>query len=173
MKITKTDNRDNNITRRTHTFIYELKVENTGDVDFEEGDNLKVTDTVPSEFRIIAITSGGHVDGQNVTWNIKNLAKGEKKTLKIEVQVKSDAKLNTSICNTGKVSFEDGVRDQDKECITVEGPTPTPQVAATITPAPRGPINVPITAPTGPESMGVLASLLGMSGLGVVLKRFW
>ncbi|MEK7557195.1 MAG: hypothetical protein AAB538_04420 [Patescibacteria group bacterium] len=175
MRVAKVHNRTEGITRRGHTFIFEIEVENTGDQKFEKGHNLEVSDTIPTHFTIRRITSGGKTDPDNkqrVIWGGIELEPGQKKTFEIEVRVNDDAPL-AEICNTATVSFEEGVRDQDTKCITVKE---APKVAATIAPTPKlvTPVGVPITAPTGAPAAAALAtSLFGTGSLAFFLRKFW
>jgi uncharacterized repeat protein (TIGR01451 family) len=74
-------------------------------------DNVVVTDTIPSELRILSVSNGGSITGQKITWNLGNFSPGEKEMiLTVNVKAKEDSKglvNNIAILTVGDNKFQD------------------------------------------------------------------
>lgn len=165
VEISKTDHRE--ITRPGHTLTYDIKITNTGDSDVHD---FKIVDTVPGQLKIISVSDDGDQDGNTVTWSNIYLDAGESKIVHITVKVKADTANGHLLTNRVKVASED--HDLTASSVDFTVVERQPQVAAVVTPAATTQIvNVPITAQTGAGLAGMILTLLGGSGLSLVLRR--
>jgi hypothetical protein len=145
---------------------YEIVVKNTGNVKI---DDVEVTDTAPSGVTIKEVTGDGKVEGQKITWPKFALSESEEISFFITVQVKADADSGRTLTNVVKARSEDkGISATDTDTTVVEVER-KPQVAAKT----DGPKPVPVSARTGAGALGALATLLGGSGLSVIVRRTW
>ncbi len=164
IRVSKTDHKD--ITRPSHTLTYEILVENTGDKDMQD---IRVTDTLPSNLIIKNIGQGGVAEGNIVRWTNISLDEDQSKTLTVMVEVKSDTKNNTSLHNVVTAKSDDhDVSDEATDDTLVKV---LPQVAGIkTTPAPQP---VPVSAKTGMEGAAALAlsTLMGGSGLTYMIRK--
>lgn len=165
VEISKTDHRE--ITRPGHTLTYDIKITNTGDSDVHD---FKIVDTLPGQVEIVSISDDGSKDGNTVTWPSIRLDAGESKIVHITVKIKADTANGHLLTNRVKVTSEDhGLNASSVDFTVVER---KPQVAAVVTPAATTQIvHVPITAQTGAGLAGMILTLLGGSGLSLVLRR--
>ena len=90
--------------KQGENLTYTITVENKGDATAK---NVVIKDTLPEgvEFKS-ANNEGKMVDG-TITWNIGELAAGEKKTVTVVVSVPSDATVGEIISNTAVVTSDD------------------------------------------------------------------
>lgn len=165
LSISIVDDRD--VTRPGHTFTYQIRVENTGDVKISDA---KIVDRLPGQLEIIGVSDDGDIDGQNVTWSNIVLSPGEHLTVWVKVKVKLNTANGTLLTNRAKVTSDDeGLSASAVEFTVVER---LGQVAATVIEAtPIQIMNVPITAKTGMGIVGTLFTLFGGSGLAFVTRR--
>ncbi|MEX0649416.1 MAG: DUF11 domain-containing protein, partial [Candidatus Andersenbacteria bacterium] len=160
LKVAKTDSRD--VTRPGHTLTYSIEVENTGEVDLQD---VQVVDTVPGQLIVTAVSSGGSIDGQVVTWNNVAIEADQKKSFSITVKVK-DNTTNGHILHNVVVAKSDDhdLKDEDSDDTRVEKPA----VKGTTVVVPQP---VPVTAKTGAGAMALASILSGAAGLVVTLRK--
>jgi len=160
LSVSKTDHRD--ITRPGHTATYEITVKNTGEVDLND---IKVIDYVPSYLSVTSIEGGGTKDGSNVIWEGLHLDPNQTGTLRFTVKVNDNAPNGYVLNNRVVASSNDrDLRDEATDTTIVERPGQVLSVVNT-------PIPVPITAKTGAEFTGIISTLLGGSGLALIVRR--
>lgn len=172
ISVSKTDNRD--ITRPGHSLTYTITVTNHGDIDL---DDLRLEDAIPSELRITATTSGGSIVDHNVIWSNVSLDAGQSRQFQVRGTVRTTT--GNGIVLTNEVDADSADHDLhadafDKTTVehlgTVAGDfVITDEAATTIT----GSSGVPISAPTGAGSLGLLSALLGGGSLTYIFRRMW
>lgn len=160
LEIVKSDG-GRNLTRPQHSFTYELKATNTGEVDLHD---VVISDTIPSPFKILSASEGGTIDGQTVKWENVVLESGKNKRVSITVQTKTSAKSQTNVCNVARAESKDhGLEAEDEECIDIEKQA----VKAAVVVKPKA---VQVTAKTGAGLSAVVITLLGATGLTMTRK---
>jgi uncharacterized repeat protein (TIGR01451 family) len=90
------------------TASYDIVLSNTGDVPLT---GVVVTDTAATETSIVS-AQGGTVSGNTATWNIGELAAGQKRTLNIKMMSKTPGRF----CNTASVTTTQGLKDSSQAC---------------------------------------------------------
>lgn len=111
-----------------------------------------VTDDVPSSTGVAGVSSGGSVNGSQITWNLGNMAPGSAVTLSFSVTVGGSAPNGGSLSNTAAATYQGGSVQNTNNSVTVVAPTDTPTASSTPqapavavvypNPSSGGPVNV-------------------------------
>ncbi|MEX0649842.1 MAG: hypothetical protein WD200_02490 [Candidatus Andersenbacteria bacterium] len=162
INVEKTDNRE--ITRPGHTLSYSIEVENTGDQDLQD---IRVTDEVPSQLIVSAVSDSGSIDGQTVVWSNVSLEAGQKKSFAITVKVRDNTKNGHILHNVVTAKSDDhDVEDEATDDTRVE----KTEVKGTTVVVPP-PVAVPVTAKTGAGIVALVSIIGGASGLATTLRK--
>lgn len=106
LSVYKTDNRSTvNVNETLH---YNIIIRNDSST---RANNVFVSDQVPYDLRILAVSDGGSINGQNVTWHSITVEANSSRILTVDAQVRSDVTSRTVIRNTvyvrGQTSSDD------------------------------------------------------------------
>jgi uncharacterized repeat protein (TIGR01451 family) len=163
LDVTKTDERE--VTRPGHSLTYTIKVTNTGNAKLED---VKLTDTVPSQIDVTGISDGGSREGRVITWSNIVLSAGESKTVTFTARVKSDTTHGAELFNeVWARSADNNLTDSAIDTTRVER---EPQVKAIVAPTP---VPVPVTAKTGANLITLVSTLLGAAGMVTVGRKLF
>jgi len=110
LKIVKTGDKERFLPRNAD---YKITVSNTGDTTLSE---VVVTDTAPAGTSI-ASASGATVTGNQATWRLATLGKGETRSFDVVLSTPTAG----SYCNTVSVVAAGGLRDQAEACTVWRG----------------------------------------------------
>lgn len=135
---------------------FKVLIKNSGENDLS---NIEVIDYLPDHVNFVSGPEGAIREGREVKWTIDHLNPGEEKEFTLQVQVVKSENLPEydlfCVVNRVKATAESGESDEDTAQICVE----TRILGAAIQPE------------AGAELWLLASSLLGISGLGLVLSR--
>jgi len=110
LKITKEGDKEQFLLRKAN---YNIVVANTGDTTLT---GVVVTDNAPAGTSVVD-AGGGTVSGNNITWNVGELAAGASKSFKVALTSQTPG----SHCNTASVTTSGGLKDSAQACTLWKG----------------------------------------------------
>lgn len=110
LKITKDGTKEQFLGRNA---TYQIVVSNTGDTTLT---GVVVTDVAPDGTSVVD-AGGGAVSGNNITWNVGELAKGDTKTLTVALTSATAGNR----CNSVAVATAQGLKDSAQACTLWRG----------------------------------------------------
>jgi uncharacterized repeat protein (TIGR01451 family) len=103
-----------------HEFTYTVNVTNNG---FGDATGVTVNDTLPSQVEFVSSTPALTPSGQDITWDIGDLAKGATVTLEITVKAVTTGSADNTATVSG-TSGPDSGNDSDTVSVTIQEEEP-------------------------------------------------